>query len=593
DTDGMIRHVAGRYDDCDAPEVENCALEGVATETNMFPLGLGIAPDGSIYIADVSWAHTVGRIGPDGLLTTVAGTTRSDVRADPDCKQPGRLATQMCLDPIDVAVGPDGTVYVLDSYPAGTPVWRERILAFGADGRSRLLFDHTRQPANFTASRLSVDANGRLYVDDRRNGQVWAVDSATGWAMPIAGDRDRHCFLINCEPVAEGLPALAGGLHLPRAVTAGPDGTVYVANFASIYRIEPPFPGFDPTGYLVASEDGSEVYEFDLYGRHLRTLDPVTYEPRLSLVYDDNGRLIRLVDAEGGITRIERDGFGRPTAIVGPYGHTTELVVAGEGWLAEVTDPSGSTVRFEYGVGGLLTSSVDPLGFASRYEYDQWGKLVRAVDREDHAKTLSGTRTRTRYTSTIESALGRTKQFEIERDDENQSSTWTTRSPSGAVTTAIFESDAVGTLTYADGTVVVREELPHAVLGMQAPIARLSIDTPGGVGTNITIAQTPSYGDGAAPNGLVTLDEIVEIEGREISSRYDALTRTATVTTPAGRQATTSSDPLGRPLTQQFGGLAPIAYAYDDGRIAGVTVGTGASARSVAMTYGAHGLVES
>src|SRR5690606_39549818 len=102
---------------------------------------------------------------------------------------------------------------------------------------------------------------------------------------------------------------------------------------------------FDPTGYLVASEDGSEVYEFDLYGRHLRTLDPVTYEPRLSLVYDDNGRLIRLVDAEGGITRIERDGFGRPTAIVGHYGHTAELVVAVDGTLAAVTASPAITLR--------------------------------------------------------------------------------------------------------------------------------------------------------------------------------------------------------------------------------------------------------
>src|SRR5690606_1696957 len=262
-------------------------------------------------------------------------------------------------------------------------------------------------------------------------------------------------------------------------------------------------------------------YEFDLYGRHLRTLDPMTYEPRLTLVYDDNGRLIRLVGAEGRITRIERDASGRPTAIVGPYGHTTQLAVDAAGWLTEVTESAGSSVRFEYGVGGMLTRSVDPLGFASSYEYDQWGKLERADDRESHAKTLSGTRTRTRYTSTIQSALGRTKRFEIERDDENQTSTWTTTGPSGAATTAVFGSDAVDTLTYADGTVVVREELPHAVLGMQAPIGRRSIDTPGGIGTEVTIEQTPSYDDGAAGNGLSTLDEIVDIDGREISSRYD------------------------------------------------------------------------
>src|SRR5690606_35481479 len=250
---------------------------------------------------------------------------RTEVRADPNCKQVGRLASQMCLEPFDVAVAPDGTVYVLENYqPAAGPL-RERVLAFGADGRSRWVFDHTRQPANATATRLSVDANGTLYLDDRRNGQVWAIEPVSGWAAPIAGDPDRHCFLVDCEPIAEGLPAMSAGLHLPRAVAAGPDGAVYIANYSSIFRIVPPFPGYDPIGYLVTSEDGTELYEFDVSGRHLRTLDPLTYETRLDLVYDGDGRLIRLVDGEGRITRIDRDGLGRPTAIVGPYGHATQL----------------------------------------------------------------------------------------------------------------------------------------------------------------------------------------------------------------------------------------------------------------------------
>src|SRR5690606_30379670 len=87
DADGMIRHVAGRYRNCEAPEIENCALEGVATEVNLFPFGVSVAPDGSIYVADGFWALTVGRITPDGLITTFAGATRTEARADPNCKQ--------------------------------------------------------------------------------------------------------------------------------------------------------------------------------------------------------------------------------------------------------------------------------------------------------------------------------------------------------------------------------------------------------------------------------------------------------------------------------------------------------------------------
>lgn len=594
DAEGMLRHVAGRYDpdSCPPPQVETCPLEGLATEAHLFPFGLDVGPDGSVYVADYWTAHTVGRIDPDGMMTTVAGAMRAEVREDDDCKEPGRLASQMCLDPYDVAVGPDGTVYVLDSYRVSGS-WHERILAFGADGRARLVFDHTQQPFGFSAFRLSVDADGRLYVNDSGTRRVWMIDPATRAAVPIAGSGETLCYLPWCDP--EGLPARAAALPAPpHAAAPAPDGTVYIGHGTLIYRVVPAYPGFDPSGYLVASEDGAEIYEFDFLGRHLHTLDPLTQEVRLTFVYDDDGRLTQLVDAQGRITRIERDGLGQPSAIVGPYGDTTQLTMNSEGWLERVTDPAGSLVGFGYGAGGLLTRSIDPSGFESTYEYDAWGKLVRAIDREGHAKTLSGTRTRTRYTSMIETALGRETRYEIERDAENGSSTWTTTSPSGAVTSAVRGDDAVDTLTYADGTTVVRTELPHALHGMQAPIGRLSLETPSGISTQVTITQTPTYADGGEGQVLSTLDEIVEIDWREISSRYDASARALTVTTPAGRQSTKTQDQFGRPLTVQFAGLAPLEYTYDnDGRIASVTTGTGPSARRVEMAYGPHGLVES
>ncbi|MFO7287793.1 MAG: PKD domain-containing protein, partial [Gammaproteobacteria bacterium] len=590
DPEGTIRHVAGRYRDCDPPEVESCALEGVATEVNMMPFGISVAPDGSIYVTEGFWATTVGRVGPDGLITTVAGPTKADVRGEPDCDEVGRPASQMCLWPLDVAVGPDGTVYVLDTYDISATSTGYRVLAFGADGRSRLVVDLSQESATFRPYRLSVDARGMLYVSDERNGQVWIVDPA-GWAAPIAGNPDLHCFPVNCEPIADGLPALAAGLHRPRAAAPGPDGSIYIANRSSIYRVVPPY-SFDLSRYLVTSEDGSELYEFDHTGRHLRTLDALTRESELELVYDGDGRLIRLVDAEGRITRIERDALGQPTAIVGPYGHTTQLAVDADGWLAEVTDPSGSTVRFEYGNGGLLTRSVDPLGFESTYEYDRWGKLVRAVDREGNAKTLSGTRTRTRYTSSIETPLGRTTRFEIEHDTETGDRTWTTTSPSGAVTTAFMGADAVATLTYADGTQVTRTEWPNARHGFDSPLASLSIDLPSGLGTSISIAQSPTYGDDG--DVVAALDEILEIDERTLSNRYDAATRTSTLTTPGGRQVVTSYDTRGRVLGRQVAGLAPMVYGYDDdGRIAGVTVGSGGTARNVTIAYGDDGFVES
>src|SRR5690606_32052630 len=113
-------------------------------------------------------------------------------------------------------------------------------------------------------------------------------------------------------------------------------------------------------------------------------------------------------------------------------------------------------------------------------------------------------------------------------------------------------------------------------------------------GTEISIEQSSTYDEGSGGAAIALLEEIVEIDGRTLSSRYDVSARTSTVTTPAGREIVKTFDARGRPLTMEPGGLAPLAYMYDgDGRIENVKIGTGASARSVALTYGANGLVQS
>src|SRR5262249_53925070 len=68
------------------------------------PDRIAVAPDGTVYIAD-SGQRRVRRVGPDGIITTVAGTggLGTDI---------GVPATQAKVTPQDVAVGPDGLVYI-------------------------------------------------------------------------------------------------------------------------------------------------------------------------------------------------------------------------------------------------------------------------------------------------------------------------------------------------------------------------------------------------------------------------------------------------------------------------------------------------
>jgi hypothetical protein len=93
----------------------------------------------------------------------------------------------------------------------------------------------------------------------------------------------------------------------PTAIDIAPDGSLYVAD-QNRNRV------FTLTGVIrnqVASEDGSEIYEFDGTGRHLRTRDALTARAIFTFAYSAAGTLVSVTDADGNVTQIERNGAGR------------------------------------------------------------------------------------------------------------------------------------------------------------------------------------------------------------------------------------------------------------------------------------------
>lgn len=74
------------------------------------PSDVAVGPDGSIYVAD-TYNHAVRVIKPDGTIDTFAGTGVRGFAGD------GGPADQAQLDrPYGVGVGPDGTVYIADTH---------------------------------------------------------------------------------------------------------------------------------------------------------------------------------------------------------------------------------------------------------------------------------------------------------------------------------------------------------------------------------------------------------------------------------------------------------------------------------------------
>ncbi len=130
----------------------------------------------------------------------------------------------------------------------------------------------------------------------------------------------------------------------------------------------------------IPSEDGSEVYVFAQDGRHLSTLDGLTGASKWAFGYDTNALVVTLADVAGNVTRVEREGTGRATAIVGPYGQRTTLGLDANGFLSSVSNPANETTTLASTAGGLLSSIQGPLGEAYSVSYDKLGRVTQVSD---------------------------------------------------------------------------------------------------------------------------------------------------------------------------------------------------------------------
>lgn len=135
-----------------------------------FPGGLAVAPDGTVYIAD-TYNHRIRRVDPQGRITTVAGTATLN--------RPG-----------DVAVAPDGTVYIADTY-------NNRIRVIAANGQISTVagtgtagYSGDSGPATgaglFTPQGIALDGAGNLYIADTLNQRIRAV-TTDGTITTVAG----------------------------------------------------------------------------------------------------------------------------------------------------------------------------------------------------------------------------------------------------------------------------------------------------------------------------------------------------------------------------------------------------------------------
>lgn len=611
---------------------------------------IDVGPDGSIYISDYR-NHRIRKITPDGLIDTVAGNgTITDGYGSGAFSGDGGLATEAAFDlPYSTALASDGSIYIHDSE-------NFRVRKVDADGIVTTVMGNGSkyqdgcsvgvQATSAIVSRatgLAVDNEGRLVASDSVTYCIRRIEN-NGVLSRIAGTGVSGYS-------GDGGPAVAAQLEYPKVPAIGPDGTIYFSDRLRVRRIGPDgiintiagngiqgssgdngpaleaalgygydsaigpdrsfymVDNFDrprqiiPTaiskflgqGPMVPSEDGTEVYFFDVAGRHQSTVDSRTGAVKYFFTYDEAGLLATVEDTGGRVTTIERGGDGRPTAVVSPYGQRTALAVDGNGYLATVANPAGEVWAFSYLAGGLLVSFVDPKNNTSAYAYDDVGRLIENQDAGGGGQTLarSDSADVPEYHVIRTTAEGRVSTYQVEDSGDGV----VTRTNSGCcgATTATIIPDGTTTISFANGMTRSETIGQDPRFGNTAPVVQASnITTPGGLSFSTTGSHQVALSNAEDLLSVETTTDTMTINGRTFTQTYDGATHTTEILTPEGRQSVTMRDEYGHVIERRLSGMNPLTFSYDgSGRLAGMSFLAGLETAQMSYTYDAQGrLVE-
>jgi RHS repeat-associated protein len=517
---------------------------------------------GGFYLVNSSVYH----LGPDGTFTTVVDAS-----------------TVPMFNATSGALAPDGSLFIADYSgrlfrldPSGV---LEVVAGAGAQG-----FSGDGGPA------IGAQLQGPSGVTVAPDGTLWVTDAGRLRRIDASG------VIATVGGGGFNLPTVGGSpfdIGMSGPVRIDPNGVVYFVSSPGIWRFGDAFPGFATNDFVVASEDGKEVYRFSANGRHLATVDPVTGAALYTFLYDGSNLVTGIQDRDGRLTRIERDGQGNAVAIVSPDGQRTTLLAGPDGYLQTATNPAGEAVSFTYAVGGLMATQTDPRGFQSTYQYSSDGRLALDTDAAGGFRSFQRTAGPGFDTVTMTTGAGDTSQFAVKYPAAGGRLRQFT-GPDGLTVRSAIAPNGQQTETWPDGSVMTTTLSADPRFGLQSPIV-VSEQTQMPSGLTLTTSSNRSVvlsvpGD---PLSLSSQTDTWTVNGQTSTRLFDRLQMRWTFQTPTGRQATAAVDSSGRPTLLQVGTFAPLQLSYDaSGRLISATRASGTRERSLSFTYGADGRLQ-
>jgi sugar lactone lactonase YvrE len=145
-----------------------------------FPIGIELAPDGSIYIADHE-NHAIRKVSPDGMLTTVAGHPERPGLVD------GDLATARFKRPYGVKFDQLGTLWICDTENGVIrKVSREGQVSTFAGSTPGYADGKLLEAKFYMPSYLNFDIKGNMFIADKHNHCIRKI-TADGMVTTFAG----------------------------------------------------------------------------------------------------------------------------------------------------------------------------------------------------------------------------------------------------------------------------------------------------------------------------------------------------------------------------------------------------------------------
>ena len=350
--------------------------------------------------------------------------------------------------------------------------------------------------------------------------------------------------------------------------------------------INSPFPG-----YLIVSEDGGQVFQFDESGRHLLTMHSLTGGTLLTFHYNQE-RLVRIEDYDRYSVTVERATNGEPSTILAPFGQITRLLLDQNGFVRNILKHGGESIRFIYDEKGLLTSRWDARGNSSSYQYNDCGRLVRATDAAGGYRTLNRQDVTGGYKVTEITASGKKSEYIVENQSGGETK-WINILPGKIENTMSYNNSDYRVLNFHDGTKVEVFKTPDTRFGMQAPLKKTVVTHPDGTKQVTEVDRIALLSNPNNPFSLINHTELITINGKTYTEVFDANSRTLVRTSPSGRQTVLMLDEIGKIVSIQEPNLAPVTFKYDRGQLVEVFQGSGQNARKVNMKYHREGWLES